>query len=430
MSSNMLKRILHKHFLERLVPVIGGSSGIVPSARCITRPLNVPGSILNKYRLFLSRLYFRKETDRWRFPDLAMEFALPFIIMKKTFSRVSQKIIRQSNSLAYIFKNYQRQDRPIYHETKAVSPQTGETGKPFFAGHPLYANSFRQVVYKNIGMKVIERSQRSAQTLAGNPKSASEAEYKGRVTNLQFQTPARPAAVQDMGDKSPQRVDITGAMPSQAVEVDKPFLSPLREDASIQSPVGLKYQRFNRGISGNRIPENLRRNSFQYSAPGSLLNLLTQNSQRLQKSVTDKFSRSKNVDMAPKSAQNRTLPDTEVLTSEPLHLRQNINLETTTILTHKTSEKQDFSEAASASRRQKPADSVMIPGHPANRSAETIFTPMDAEPAIKLARPPGISDPRTSMLNGEAEVSRIADAVYTLIEKKLRVERERRGIFF
>lgn len=427
----MLKRILHKHFLGRLAPVIGGSSGILHSARGITRPLNVPGSILNKYRAFLSRLYFRKEADRWRFSDLAMEFALPFIIMKKESSPVSQKIIRQSTSLSYIFKNYLSPGYSVDYNAKTFSPQSGEMTKPFFAEHPLFADSFRQTVYKNIGMRVIERSQRGVQALSGSAsKSGGETEYERPGANSQFQTPARLAADQNISDRLSERKNISGAMPSLSVEADRPFLSPLREDASIQSPVGLKYQRFNRGISGNRIPENLRRNSFQYSAPGSLLTSLTQNLQRLQKPVTDKFSRGKNVDMALKSAQNRTSPDTEVLTPEPLHLRQNINLETTTVLTYKISEKQDFREAASASRRQKPADSEMIPGHPVKGSAETIFTPVDAEPGIKLARPHGISDPRTPMLNGEAEVSRIADVVYTLIEKKLRVERERRGIFF
>jgi hypothetical protein len=279
-------------------------------------------------------------------------------------------------------------------------------------------------------MKVIERSQRSAQTLADSSKFASETEYKGQVTNLQFQTPGRPATIQDMGDKSPGRVDIPGAMPSQAGEADKPFLSPLREDVFIQSPLGLKYQRFNRDISGNRLPENLRRNSFQYSAPGSLLNSLNQNSQKLQKTVSDKSNRNKNVDAALKLAQKKTLPDTGAVSPEPVHLKQNINFETTTILTHKISEKQNPGEAASVSRQQKPADNAMFPGHPDTGNAETIFTPLDAEPGIKLARPRGISDPGALMVNGDAEVSRIADAVYTLIEKKLRVERERRGIFF
>lgn len=426
----MLKRVLNKRFLDRLVPVVGGSSWILPSRRSLIQPGNVPGSILNKYRAFLSRLYFRKKADRWRFSDLAMEFALPFIIMRKVSSPVSQKIIDQGTSLTYIFKNYLGQGRSVADDVKIVSPQAGETGRPFFAEHPLFADSFRQVVYKNVGMKVIERSQRSAQTLADSSKFASETEYKGQVTNLQFQTPGRPATIQDMGDKSPERVDIPGAMPSQAGEADKPFLSPLREDVSIQSPLGLKYQRFNRGISGNRLPENLRRNSFQYSAPGSLLNSLNQNSQKLQKSVSDKPNRNKNVDPALKLAQKQTLSDTGAVSPEPVHLRQNINFETTTVLTHKISGKQNPGEAASVSRRQKPVDGTTIPGYPSDHSAETAFIPMDAEPGIKLARPRDISDSHSAIVNGDAEVSRIADAVYTLIEKKLRVERERRGIFF
>lgn len=432
----MLKRILNKHFLNRLAPVIGGGSRILPPARSITAPVNVPGSILNKYRAFLSRLYFRKAADRWRFSDLAMEFALPFIIMKKGSSPVTQKIIRQSTSLAYIFKNYLGPDRSVEYGAKTVSPQPGEIGKPFFANHPLFADAFRQVVYKNIGMRVIERSQQSIQTLAGGgSKSGSGTEYESPGANLQFRTPAQPAAIGTVEYLPSERVNIPGAAPSHSGASGGAFLQPallppFREGASTPSPVILRYQQFNRSISGNRMPENLRRNSFQYPAPGSLLTSLAQNPQPLLKFVTGKFNRGKNADLALKLAQSRTLPQAGAASSESLHPGQNISFEKTTVLTHKISEKQDTGETASAAQGQRPMDSTMIPGHPANQSAETLYAPIDAEPGIKLARPLGISDPRAPMANGDAEVSRIADAVYTLIEKKLRVERERRGIFF
>lgn len=52
-----------------------------------------------------------------------------------------------------------------------------------------------------------------------------------------------------------------------------------------------------------------------------------------------------------------------------------------------------------------------------------------AQKTIQLARPIGITEPRRINPNSMPDVNQIAQEVYTIIEKTLRTERERRGIF-
>lgn len=432
----MYKRILNRHFLERLTPVIGGGRSFMPAILKTMRPPNVTESVLNKYRAFLSRFYFRKEADRWRFSRLALEFALPFIMLKKGFSRVAQKITRQISPVSFIFKNYLGQERPARSQSQTALPAIKESQAFFLREHPLFLDSSRRVVYNNIGMRIIERFQQGALPLTPGPeRNDSAGESPG--ANLQFRTPAPPATVQDTGIAASGRINLPGPAPSgasSAALLAASVPAPARQEVPNQSPVALKYRRFSRAAGIGRMPENLQKNSFQYPAPGGLYHAVTKNLRHSLDTITKKYSPlqrdRKTIEMEQKFVQRKSSSETTVDVAESVQLLQNIYSERTMALTHKISDKQSAGESAAASQNRRGTKRSGSGDHPTGNKSDAAFIAAETEAPAKLPRPPGISDPRGNPANGEPDVNRIAETVYTLIEKKLRTERERRGIFF
>lgn len=378
-----------------------------------TAPELLSARLVDKYRFFIARILLPQQQDFWTRCRLFFEFALPYWVIEREATWHGEQ------TYGAILQN------PTYQIGSNVASATNIFVKDILSrGNEHFIHSYTRFVVnkESVLSSVTKGLSASAAVIYTNHVATHAIGFSERAAGNSDVVPA------SSGQALPGRQAIFS--PTQAdIQAHVPVALLWSKEQSISSYLQQAETRFHSAapLWGPVAIEKNKAEIAIHHKPAPADSAQTKNNLLHAERFVDSRRR-----LAALILPHRVVADAGALENDdrPPSPSQSFNdkwsMESVANLTHRWAPLAPASGSQSALAALRLSHSHAPSSHPSEGSPDARhpeFAP------VRLSRAVGIAEPRSAHGNSLPDVNKMAEDVYALLEKKLRIERERRGIF-